>query len=75
MVYGGRASVRTALYMGALVISKYNPVIRDLYKRLVAAGKAKKVALVACMRKLFTILNAMAKNNERWRAESTLTTA
>jgi transposase len=74
-VYGGRASVRAALYMGALVATKYNPVIRALYQRLLTAGKAKKVALVACMRKLLTILNAMAKNNERWRATSTLTTA
>lgn len=75
MVYGGRASVRAALYMGALVATKYNPVIRALYQRLLTAGKAKKVALVACMRKLLTILNAMAKNNERWRANTTLTTA
>ena len=75
VVYGGRASVRAALYMGALVATKYNPVIRALYHRLLAGGKAKKVALVACMRKLLTILNAMAKNNERWRAETTLTTA
>ena len=75
MVYGGRASVRAALYMGALVATKYNPVIRALYQRLLRAGKAKKLALVACMRKLLTILNAMAKNNERWRADTTLTTA
>ena len=75
MVYGGRASVRAALYMGALVATKYNPVIRALYQRLLAAGKAKKVALVACMRKLLTILNAMAKNNERWRTTGALTTA
>jgi len=75
MVYGGRASVRAALYMGALVATKYNPVIRDLYQRLLRAGKAKKLALVACTRKLLTILNAMAKNNERWRADTTLTTA
>lgn len=75
IVYGGRASVRAALYMGALVATKYNPVIRALYQRLLTAGKAKKVALVACMRKLLTILNAMAKNNERWRATDALTTA
>jgi len=75
MIYGGRASVRAALYMGALVATKYNPVIRDLYQKLLRAGKAKKLALVACMRKLLTILNAMAKNNERWRADPTLTTA
>lgn len=75
IVYGGRASVRAALYMGALVATKYNPVIRALYQRLLTAGKAKKVALVACMRKLLTILNAMAKNNERWRTTDALTTA
>jgi transposase len=75
IVYGGRASVRAALYMGALVATKYNPVIRALYQRLLTAGKAKKVALVACMRKLLTILNAMTKNNERWRSTDALTTA
>lgn len=75
MVYGGRPSVRAALYMGALVATKYNPVIHAFYQRLLRAGKAKKVALVACMRKLLTILNAMAKNNERWRVNTTLATA
>ncbi|HET7612336.1 MAG TPA: IS110 family transposase, partial [Gemmatimonadaceae bacterium] len=49
--------------------------IRALYQRLLTAGKAKKVALVACMRKLLTILNAMTKNNERWRSTDALTTA
>ena len=65
-VWGGRARVRTALYMGALVGSRHNPVIRDLYQRLLAAGKAKKVALTACMRKLLTILNAMVKSGQPW---------
>ena len=60
-VWGGRARVRTVLYMGALVGSRHNPVLRDLYQRLISAGKAKKVALTACMRKLLTILNAMVK--------------
>ena len=58
--------MRAALYMGALVGSRHNPVIRDLYQRLLAAGKAKKLALTACMRKLLTILNAMVKSGQRW---------
>ena len=55
-IWGGRARVRAALYMGALVASRHNPVIRDFYQRLLAVGKPKKVALTACMRKLLTIL-------------------
>ena len=58
-VWGGRARVRAALYMGALVASRHNPVIRDFYQRLVASGKPKKMALVACMRKLLVILNSI----------------
>ena len=54
-VWGGRAVVRAALYMGALVASRWNPVLRDFYQRLLAAGKPKKLALTACMRKLFTV--------------------
>ncbi|EED3242870.1 IS110 family transposase [Salmonella enterica subsp. enterica] len=65
-IFGGRAGVRTALYMAALVATRYNPVIKAFYTRLVAAGKPKKVALVACMRKLLTILNAMLRKNEEW---------
>lgn len=65
-VWGGRAPVRAALYMGTLVATKHNPVIRDFYGRLVAAGKPKKVALTACMRKLLTILNAMVRTNTLW---------
>lgn len=65
-IRGGRAAVRTALYMGALVGVRYNPVLKALYHRLLAKGKAKKVALVACMRKLLTILNAMARTNTSW---------
>ena len=65
-VFGGRASVRTALNMSALVGTRHNPVIKEFYTRLVAAGKPKKVALTACIRKLLTILNAMLKNNEAW---------
>ena len=64
--WGGRAPVRTALYMATLVATKYNPVIAACYHRLLAAGKRKKVALVACMRKLLTILNAMMKHQTKW---------
>jgi len=66
MVWGGRARVREALYMGTLVATRFNPVIRAFYQRLLAAGKPKKVALTACMRKLLTILNAMARHNTPW---------
>jgi transposase len=65
-IWGGRATVRAALYMAALVASRRNSVIRDFYRRLRNAGKAPKVALVACMRKLLTILNAMIKHKTRW---------
>jgi len=65
-VWGGRARVRSALYMAALVASRYNPVIRSFYQRLCAAGKPKKVALTACMRKLLLILNSMIRHEERW---------
>lgn len=65
-VWGGRAQVRAILYMSALVATRFNPVIRAFYQRLCAAGKAKKVALTACMRKLLTILNAMLKHRTRW---------
>ena len=58
-VWGGRARVRAALYMGALVASRFNPLIRDFYQRLLAAGKPKKLALIACMRKLLVILNSI----------------
>lgn len=66
-VWGGRARVRAALYMGALVASRFNPVIRDFYQRLLAAGKPKKLALTACMRKLLVILNSMLKHRSSWR--------
>lgn len=65
-VWGGRSAVRAALYMAALVASRYNPVIRAFYQRLLEAGKPKKVALTAGMRKLLTILNAMVKHNRSW---------
>jgi len=65
-IWGGRATVRAALYMSTLVATRYNPVIRAFYRRLCAAGKAKKVALTACMRKLLTILNAIVKHQTPW---------
>jgi transposase len=66
MIFGGRAPVRTALYMGTLTATRCNPVIRAFYQRLVAAGKPKKVALTACMRKPLIILNAMVRQGTRW---------
>ena len=74
-VQGGRASVRAVLYMAALVATKRNAVIRAFYLRLVAAGKPKKLALTACMRKLLTILNAMARSNTPWHAPEVPTSA
>ena len=64
--WGGRANVRAALYMPTLAAVRYNPILRAFYDRLLEAGKAKKVVLTACMRKLLTILNAMVKNHTRW---------
>jgi len=64
-IWGGRATVRTALYMATLVATRFNPVIKDFYTRLVARGKAKKVALVAAMRKLLIILNAKLRDHAR----------
>jgi transposase len=72
LVYGGRAPVRAALFMAALVASKCNPVIRTFYQRLRAAGKPAKVALTACMRKLLIILNAIARSGRPWQPERTL---
>ena len=66
-IWGGRARVRAMLYMGALSASRHNPLIRAFYQRLLAAGKPKKVALTACMRKLLVILNAMLKHHTPWR--------
>lgn len=64
--WGGRAQVRAVLYMAALTATRFNPVLRTFYRRLCTAGKAKKVALVACMRKLLTIVNAMLKHRTPW---------
>jgi transposase len=65
-IWGGRPTVRTMLYMAAVTAARHNPIIRALYQRLVDAGKPKKVALVACMRKLITILNAMLRDHRPW---------
>lgn len=65
-ICGGRATVRSALYMAAIVAMRHNAVIRRCYERLLAAGKPKKVAIVACMRKLLIILNAMVKSGRPW---------
>jgi transposase len=72
-IFGGRSHVRRVLYMAALTATRFNPVIKKFYTRLLAAGKAKKVALVACMRKLLTILNCMVHRKERWREEKVVT--
>jgi len=65
-IWGGRARVRTALYMAAISAIRTNPVIKAFYEHLTASGKPRKVAIVACMRKMLTILNAMAKTQTRW---------
>ena len=67
-VWGGRAEIRSVLYMATMSAIRSNPVIRAFYQRLIEAGKPHKVAITACMRKLLTILNAMMKNNTPWRA-------
>jgi transposase len=64
--WGGRAELRCVLYMGTLSALRYNPVIRAFYQRLLKNGKPKKVAVTACMRKLLTILNAMARDHAAW---------
>jgi transposase len=67
-IQGGRAEVRSVLYMAALTASRHNPAIRALYQRLLANGKKQKVALVACIRKLLTILTAVVRDGVRFRA-------
>lgn len=66
-VWGGRRAVRSALYMATLVATRYNPVIKAHYQRLQQAGKRKKVALVACMRKLLCMLNAILRDEKTWK--------
>ena len=65
-VWGGRKSLRQALYMATVVATQHNPVLKAFYQRLCIAGKAKKVALTACMRKLLTILNVMVRHRSPW---------
>jgi len=65
-IWGGRAEVRAVLYMATLVATRHNPVIRSYYRQLLARGKATKLALTACMRKLLVILNAMVRSNQPW---------
>jgi transposase len=67
MIHGGRAMVRKAAYMPAVVAIRFNPTIKELYQRLIIKGKLKKVALVACMHKMLTILNSMARTNTLWK--------
>jgi transposase len=69
-IWGGRASVRRTLYMATLVAARHNTKIKAFYQRLCAAGKLKKVAIIACMHKLLIIMNAMVKNNQPWRIEA-----
>ena len=71
-IWGGRAKVRSTVYMAALVATQHNAVIKAFYERLLLAGKPRKVALVACIRKLLTILNAMLRDGEVWRAAASL---
>ncbi|MEB3358898.1 MAG: transposase, partial [Synechococcales bacterium] len=65
-IWGGRAAVRTLLYMATLSALRFNPAIRAYYQHLLAQGKLKKVAIVACMRKFLICLNAMVKTGEPW---------
>lgn len=65
-IWGGRATLRATLYMGTLVATRHNPAVKQAYQRLLAAGKPKKVALVALMRRLLTALNAMLRDKKRW---------
>lgn len=67
-IRGGRTSVRNVLYMATLTATRCNPIIRTFFNRLVQSGKEKKVAIVACMRKLLTILNAILRTHQPWRA-------
>src|SRR5262249_51170650 len=70
-IWGGRAQVRSVLYMATLTATRHNPLIKAFFERLSAKGKPFKVAMVACMRKLLTILNAMIKANQPWQLVST----
>ncbi|MDZ7783571.1 MAG: transposase [Halioglobus sp.] len=65
-IKGGRAPVRTVLYMAMLSCIQHNPVMKEFYQRLVAQGKHKKVAITACVRKMMVILNAMVRDQKAW---------
>ena len=65
-IKGGRAPIRTVLYMAMMCAIQHNPVIKQFYQKLIAQGKHKKVALTACMRKMITLLNAMVRDNQEW---------
>ena len=71
-VWGGRAPVRAVLYMATLVATRHNPRIKRLYQHLLAKGKLKKVAIVACMRKFLTILNTLIKDDVLWSNEKSV---
>jgi transposase len=73
-VWGGRARVRALLYLATLAAVRANPLIRPIYLRLRAAGKKPKVAIIACMRKLFTILNAVVRTGTRWNLQLAMPT-
>lgn len=66
MIWGSRKEVRTALYMPMLSVIQFNPPIREFYQRLIKKGKVRRVALIACMGKLLTMINAMLRNNSKW---------
>jgi transposase len=68
-IFGGRARVRSMLYMAALTALRFNPVIKEFYQRLVGKGKPHKVALTACMRKLLSIVNLMVRNQTSWKTD------
>ena len=68
-IRGGRAPIRTMLYMAMMSAIQHNPLIKRFYQKLVASGKHKKVALTACMRKMVTLLNAMVRDNQEWKAQ------
>jgi len=65
-IRGGRAALRKVLYMAALSARRYNPVIKNYYEKMVERGKPRKVALIACIHKMLTILGAMVKKNQPW---------
>ena len=71
-IWGGRAALRATLYMAALAATRHNPAVRAFYAHLRSAGKPKKVALVACMRKLLVVLNAILRDRTPWQMQDAL---